>query len=302
MGFIPAQPGPVAVIGATGFIGRALAGRLSAAGVSVTGVSRSAHMPVVGINRWQQLDRLDLAGHSAVINLAGEPIDRRWTAERKQRFHESRVGVTRRLVEHLGQLNHADRPEVLINGSAVGFYGDRGDEILEEEAVRGEGYLADLCQEWEAAALAAEELGMRVALLRTGVVLGKGGAAFEKLRRAFLTGLGGRLGSGRQWMPWIHLQDLTGAVLHVLETPELYGPVNGCAPQPERNANFTRKLAAALNRPALLPVPAFALKLALGGFGSALLASAHAVPSALERTGYVFRFPRLEEALGDLLT
>jgi len=301
MGFIPSPPRPVAVIGATGFIGRTLAGRLSAAGVSVTGVSRSAHVPVVGINRWQQLDRLDLAGHFAVINLAGEPITRRWTAERKQRFHDSRVGVTRRLVEHLGQIDHADRPEVLINGSAVGFYGDRGEEILEEDAMRGEGYLADLCDEWETAALAAEVLGMRVALLRTGVVLGKGGAAFEKLRRGFLTGLGGRLGSGRQWMPWIHLHDLTGAVVHILETPELYGPVNGCAPHAERNANFTRKLATALNRPAVLPVPAFALKLALGGFGSALLASTHAVPSALERTGYSFRFPRLEEALGDLL-
>ena len=297
----PAQSAPVAVIGATGFIGRALAGRLSASGVSVTGVSRSAHMPVVGISRWQQLDHLDLAGHSAVINLAGEPIDRRWTAERKQRFHESRVGVTRRLIEHLGEINHADRPEVLINGSAVGLYGDRGDEILGDDATRGEGYLADLCHEWEEEALVAEELGMRVVLLRTGVVLGKGGAAFEKLRRAFLTGLGGRLGSGRQWMPWIHIHDLTGAVLHVLETPELYGPVNGCAPHPERNANFTRKLASALNRPAVLPVPAFALKLALGGFGGALLASVHAMPSALERTGYVFRFSRLEDALVDLV-
>jgi len=301
MGVIPAQTGPVAIIGATGFIGRTLAEKLSADGWSVTGVSRSAHCKVEGVERWQRLDRLDLSGYCAVVNLAGEPIDRRWTTERKRRFHESRVGVTRRLVEHLDELGHADRPELLINGSAVGFYGDRGDEILEDDADKGEGYLADLCEEWEAAALGAEELGMRVALLRTGVVLGKHGTAFEKLRRVFLTGLGGRLGAGRQWMPWIHLHDLVGAIVHILETPELYGPVNGCAPHAERNADFTRKLAAALHRPALLSVPAIALKLALGGFGSALLASAHAVPSALERTGYVFRFPRLEDALGDLL-
>jgi uncharacterized protein (TIGR01777 family) len=300
MAFSPPS-GPVAIIGATGFIGRALAAELAAAGASVTGVSRSASRQVEGVERWQRLERLDLSGHCAVINLAGEPIDRRWTAERKQRFHESRVGVTRRLIEHLRGIGHADRPEVLINGSAVGFYGDRGDEILEENSGRGSGYLADLCQEWERAALPAEELGMRVILLRTGLVLGKGGGAFEKLRRAFLTGLGGRLGSGRQWMPWIHLQDLTGAVLHGLATPELYGPVNGCAPHAERNANFTRKLAAALHRPAVLPVPAIALKLALGGFGEALLTSTHAIPAALERTGYGFRFSRLEEALGDLL-
>jgi len=301
MAFSSAAPGPVAIIGATGFIGRALAAELAAAGISVTGVSRSAHRPVAGIDRWQQLDRLDLSGHCAVINLAGEPIDRRWTAERKKRFYDSRVGVTQRLIAHLREIRHGDRPEVLVNGSGIGIYGDRGDEVLNESSGRGLGYLADLCFEWETAAMEAEALGMRVVLLRTGIVLGKGGAAFEKLRCAFLLGLGGRLGSGRQWMSWIHLRDLTGAVLHVLETPELFGPVNGCAPQPERNANFTRKLAAALHRPAVLPVPEIALKLALGGFGEALLASTHAIPAALERTGYRFQFPRLEEALRDLL-
>jgi uncharacterized protein (TIGR01777 family) len=292
---------PVAIVGATGFLGRALTRELARVGVPVTGISRAAHGPAAGVARWQTLDALDLSGHAAVINLAGEPIDRRWTAEHKRKFHASRVGVTHRLVEHLGGLEPSVRPGVLVNGSAVGFYGDRGDEVLEESAGPGEGYLAELCAEWERAAIGAEVFGLRVVRLRTGVVLGKGGPAFEKLRRAFLTGLGGRLGSGRQWMPWIHLDDLVGAVLHALATPELSGPVNGCAPQAERNANFTRKLAAALHRPALLPVPAFALKLALGGFGGALLASTHAVPAALERSGYAFRFPKLEDALADLL-
>jgi hypothetical protein len=291
----------VAIAGVTGFIGRELPARFREAGYACTGVSRSAGGTLAGIDRWQSPAALDLAGHQALVNLAGEPVDRRWTEARRRRFHESRVGMTRRLVEAIRSLPEGARPAVLVNASAVGFYGDRGDEVLTESAAPGSGYLAGLCREWEAAACEAEALGVRVVRLRIGVVLGRGGAAFEKLRRVFGAGLGGRLGSGRQWLPWIHAGDLRDAIVHAVGSKRLKGPVNGCAPHPVTNRAFTRMLAAGLHRPALLPVPGFALKLALGGFGGALLASQRAVPAALEADGFHFRYPTLETALADLL-
>lgn len=290
-----------AVIGVTGFIGHGLPALLAEKGMACTGVSRSGSGKVPGIEHWQTPDALDFAGHHAVINLAGEPINRRWNAENRRRFHESRVGVTRRVVEAIRALPPDERPKVLVNGSAVGIYGDRGDEVLTEFSAPGEGYLAELCREWEAAAVEAEALGVRVVRLRTGVVLGKEGAAFEQLFKVFKFGLGGRLGSGRQWMSWIHLHDLRAAIVHSVVSESLSGPINGTAPNAERNRDFTRKFAAALHRPALLPAPAFALKLALDGFGGALLASQHAMPTSLEADGFKFRFPTLESALADLL-
>ncbi len=289
-----------AVIGVTGFIGKGLPALLAEMGMATTGVSRSG-CAVAGVVRWQTPGNLDFAGHHAVINLAGAPISRRWTADNKRIFHESRVGLTRRVVDAIRQLPAHDRPKVLINGSAVGIYGDRGDEELTEASAPGTGYLADLCHEWEQAATEAEELGVRVVTLRTGVVLGHGGEAFEKLVRVFKAGIGGRLGHGRQWMPWIHLDDIRAAIVHAVGSDHLSGPLNGSAPVAERNADFTRKLAAALHRPAIFPVPGFALKLALGGFGGALLASQHARPAALEADGFKFRFPTLESALADLV-
>jgi uncharacterized protein len=290
------------IIGVTGFIGSGLPPLLAAAGIRVTGVSRSGGKPMPHVDGWQKPDALDLNGHGIVINLAGEPIDKRWTARARRGFHESRVGVTRLLVEAIRRLPAERRPRVLVNGSAVGIYGDRGDEVLTESAAPGEGYLAGLCAEWEEAAREAEALGVRVVLLRTGVVLGKGGAAFEKLKSVFKTGIGGRLGPGLQWMPWVHADDLRRAVVHaILPSSGLSGPVNGTAPAPERNADFTAKFAAALHRPAVLPVPGIALKLALGGFGGALLSSQRAVPAALEADGFVFRYPTLDSALKDLV-
>jgi uncharacterized protein len=291
----------VAIIGVSGFIGRGLPALLAARGFSCTGVSRSGGGALEGIDRWQTPDALDPAGHHAVINLAGESIDRRWTEENRRRFHDSRVGVTRRLVETLRALPAGDRPKVLVNASAVGIYGDRGDDVLTESAAPGDGYLAELCHEWEAAAIPAGELGVRVVRPRIGVVLGRGGPAFEKLRLVFKSGLGGRLGSGLQWMPWIHLADLRAALVHAVVSDSLTGAANCAAPQPERNRDFTRKFARALHRPALLPVPGFALKLALGGFGGALLAGQRALPAALEEDGFRFRHPSLESALADLL-
>jgi uncharacterized protein (TIGR01777 family) len=291
----------VAIIGVTGFIGRGLPALLAAEGFACTGVSRSGGGELDGIDRWQTPDALDLPDHHAVINLAGESIDRRWTVENRRRFHESRVGVTQRIVETLRSLPAEGRPKVLVNASAVGIYGDRGDELLTESSAEGDGYLVELCHEWEAAAIAAEALGVRVVRPRIGVVLGRGGPAFEKLRLVFKAGLGGRLGSGLQWMPWIHLADLRAALVHAVVSESLTGPANCAAPQPERNRDFTRKFAGALNRPALLPVPGFALKLALGGFGGALLAGQRALPAALQEDGFRFRYPTLESALADLL-
>jgi hypothetical protein len=295
------HPPRAAILGVTGFIGHGLPVLLEEKGMATTGVSRATTGAVPCVARWQAVDTLDLANHHAVINLAGAPISRRWTEANMRAFHESRVGVTRRVVEAIRGLPAGERPKVLVNGSAVGIYGDRGDVELTESSPPGDGYLADLCREWEQAAVEAKALGVRVVLLRTGIVLGRGGEAYEKLARIFKTGLGGRLGSGRQWMPWIHITDLRAAIVHAVFSEGLRGPVNGCAPQAERNADFTRKLAAALHRPAVLPVPGCALKLALGGFGGALLASQHARPAALEADGFRFCFPTFESALAELV-
>jgi hypothetical protein len=291
----------IAVFGVTGFIGRGLAGLLAENGFSVTGICRAGTGNVAGVDAWQSSAAPNLAGHAAVINLAGEPIASRWTAENKRRFHESRAGLTRRIVEGIAALPEKERPRVLLNASAVGIYGDRGDEELTEHSAPGGGYLADLCREWEDEAHKAEALGLRVICLRTGIVLGNDGDAFRKLATVFKCGIGGRLGDGRQWMPWIHVADQRAAILHALRSGFLTGPLNLCAPHPERNKDFTRKFAAAVRRPAIFPVPGFALKLALGGFGGALLEGQRALPEKLLGDGFRFRFPTLEEALADLV-
>ena len=291
----------VAILGATGFIGRGLPSLLAEKGMACTGVSRSGSGTVPGIDRWQTPATLDFTGHHGVINLAGEPIARRWNTANRRLFHESRVGLTRRVVEAIRKMPAEARPKVLVNASAVGIYGDRGDEVLTEESPPGSGYLADLCREWEAAAMEAEALGVRVVLLRTGVVLGRDGGAFEKLVFPFKLGLGGRLGSGRQWMPWVHLDDIRASIIHALVSESLSGAVNCTAPAADRNRDFTRKLASALHRPAIFPVPGFVLKLLLGDFGTALLAGQHARPAALEADRFTFRFPTLESAFADLV-
>lgn len=290
-----------AILGVTGFVGRGLPALLAAKAIAVTGVSRAATGSLAGIKRWQSPATLDLSGHRAVINLAGESVAQRWTPDACRRFHESRVGATCAVVEAIRRLPPGARPEVLVNASAVGYYGDGEERVLTESAAPGSGYLADLCRAWEAAATDAEALGVRVVRLRLGVVLGRGGPAFERLRRVFRCGLGGRLGTGRQWLAWIHLDDVRAAIMHAVCSASLQGAVNATAPSPERNAEFTRMLGAAMRRPALLPVPAFALKLALGGFGAALLDSQRAVPEALVEDGFKFKFPELEGALAELL-
>ncbi len=293
----------IGIIGASGFIGGALAREAAHRGWRVVGFSRRVREPGDGVAEWRESEPApDCRGLAVVVNLAGESVAQRWTESKKRELEESRVGVTRTLVGILQGLGEAERPRVLVNGSAVGYYGDRGDRELDESADAGEGYLAELCQAWEEAAQrAAEEVaGIRVVRWRTGVVLGPGGEAWQRMRRVFTLGLGGRFGDGSQWMPWIHLDDLVGGMLHAIDH-DLDGPVNGTAPNPVTNREFTRTLAAALGRPAFLHAPGFALKLALGGFGGALLDSQRAVPAKLLLSGYSFRFPTLGKALEDLL-
>ena len=288
------------IYGASGFVGSGLAGMLAEDGFEVTGVSRKGTGKVVGVSRWVKPDAVDFAGCGIVVNLAGSPIDQRWTEKNKREFHESRIGVTEDIIKRIAALPEGERPQVLLNASAVGIYGDRGDEILDEASAAGEGYLADLCDAWEKSADRATPLGVRVIKFRTGVVLGKGGQAYEKLISVFKMGIGGRLGDGQQWMPWIHVEDLRRAMVFCIGSEAAQGPVNGTAPEPERNIDLTRKLAKAVHRWVFLPVPGFALKLALGGFGGALLAGQRAVPAKLETLGFTFRFRKLENALEEL--
>ena len=286
----------IGVFGATGLIGSAVCEVLEARGDSVIRFSRAPRG-----EGWRLSDgELDLTGLDAVINLAGESIGQRWTPAVLARVRESRVGLTEKIVQAIGALPAADRPKVLLNGSAVGIYGSRGEEELPEEAAAGEGMLAELCVDWEAAAEKASAHGVRVVLLRTGIVLGPGADAWERTRFIFNLGIGGKLGRGDQWMPWIHLADEVGGIVHALDQEEVTGPLNLAAPGAVRNRDWTRALGKALRRPTILPVPAFALRIVLGGFAHAVLASARVTPGKLVSTGYPFRFASVPEALGEL--
>lgn len=290
----------VAIVGATGFIGSGLPTLFACEGYQVTGISRRPQSHTPAIHEWQTFDNLKLSDHEAVINLSGESIDRRWTPANRQKFHASRIGTTQKIIAHIADLPAAQRPKTLVNASAVGIYGNRHDEWLCESAPRGHGYLADLCAEWETAALEARELGLRVVLPRIGIVIGREGSAFRKLLTIFRAGIGGRLGTGTQWMPWIHVEDMRSSIVHAVITDSMHGPYNATAPHPETNRDFTRKLAKALHRPALLPVPGFALRIVVGEFATALLAGQRTRPQALEQAGYRFHYAYLEEALSEL--
>ncbi|HEX4228987.1 MAG TPA: TIGR01777 family oxidoreductase [Bryobacteraceae bacterium] len=293
------------ITGATGFLGTNLVNALLAAGneVNYLGRKRSTRLDSrAAYFCWQpgevppldSMPRLD-----AVVNLAGEPIAQRWSAEVKRRIRDSRIQLTRQLVEALGRLKH--KPSVLVNASAVGYYGDRGDEILIESSAPGSGFLAELCVDWEREALRATEYGLRVSSVRTGVVLGRGGGALQRMLPPFRWGLGGQFGNGRQWMPWIHVRDLIRLFIFAAETNRITGPINGGAPEPVRNADLTRALARALHRPALFALPRFALRAALGEMAEFLFASARMVPRAAEDAGFQFEFRELSAALRDLL-
>lgn len=241
-----------------------------------------------------------VSGFDTVVHLAGESIFARWTEARKKSMRDSRVVATQNLAAALAQA--AVRPRVLICASAVGFYGNRGDEVLTEESAGGHGYAADLARDWEMATKAAVDAGIRTVNLRIGLVLSAKGGALAKMLTPFRLGLGGKLGSGQQWTPWIHIDDIVGAIHHALHTESMSGPVNLVAPNPVRNEEFTRVLASVLRRPAYFQIPAFAARLAFGQMADELLLGSERVqPAKLVATGYAFRFAELRPALDDLV-
>jgi uncharacterized protein (TIGR01777 family) len=268
---------------------------------SVAAKQRVPHLKeVFPWNPLQELPPLQaFEGCDAVINLAGESIAGRWTAPKKQLIRDSRVLGTKNLVNALAQLS--SRPKVLISASAIGYYGDRGEETLTEDAAPGSDFLAQVCRDWENEALKAESLGMRVVRLRIGLVLGRGGGTLQALLPLFRVGLGGPLGSGRQWWSWIHRDDLCRLIVQILANENVSGPVNATAPQPVRQKEFAQVLGRVLRRPAFLPTPAFALKIALGEFADGILASQRALPRRAQEMGYRFQFEGLEGALREIL-
>jgi uncharacterized protein len=295
----------ITISGASGLIGRRLLKTLAAEGHTLHVLSRHAGTNLPGGVRLSSWDPSkgeppadSLSDADAVIHLAGETVAQRWTEDVKRRIRESRVTGTRNLVAALKKLPRP--PAILVCASATGYYGSRGDEILTETSAPGSGFLPEVCVAWESEARAAEALRTRVVMMRTGVVLDTRGGALLRMLPPFRMGVGGKLGTGKQWMAWIHLQDLA-ALFHLALDQALSGPINGVAPYPVDNAEFTRTLAAALHRPALLPVPGFGLKMAFGEMSEILLASQRVSPKAAETAGFRFRFPQLAPALADLL-
>lgn len=291
--------------GSSGFIGSALVRELAAEGYEVIRLVRTSSSSGAQGVRWDPeagtVDRRDLEGMAAVVHLAGENIaGGRWTARRKARIRDSRVRGTRLLCDSL--LRADRRPETLICASGIDYYGDRGAVLLREDSPPGDGFLAEVCREWEAAACSAARGGIRVVALRFGMVLDAGGGALSRLIPAFRAGVGGRIGDGKQYMSWIALPDVVAVIRHVLATDSLEGPVNAVAPHPVTNREFARALGRALGRPAVVPLPAVAARLLFGEMADALLLASHrAEPAALLRSGYRFLHPELEEALRALV-
>jgi len=291
------------VTGATGLIGRHLVAKLDRPRALARSPERASASLGIESFAWTSSEPVPpkaLEGVDTVFHLAGEPIaGRRLTAARKQEFRDSRILGTRRIVEALGEA--PKRVRILVSASATGFYGPRGDEELTEESAPGDDFFARLCADWEKEALAANDFGVRVVCVRIGIVLARGGGALEPMRRASNMGFGGPLGSGKQWMSWIHMDDIVGLLLHAAEHAEVEGPLNLCAPDPQRNIDVARAIGHAMHRPSFMPAPAFVLRLVLGDMADIALASQRILPAKALATGYAFRFPKLDGALRDLL-
>ena len=294
----------VAVSGATGLIGSAFVARLRERGHTVRRLVRSARGQQQGDIAWDPahdvLDARALEGTDAIVHLAGAPIARRWTEARKREIRESRVRGTSLLARTVAAL--AVKPRVVLSGSAVGYYGDGGDELLDEHSPSGDDFLAEVARAWEAAAAPMADVGVRLVLLRTGIVLSPNGGALEKLLPPFRLGVGGPIGSGRQWMSWISLHDHLRAMEHALFAEALHGPANLVAPNPVTNATFATTLGRVLQRPAVIPVPGFALELLFGEMAHAtILGGQRVAPHALVAAGFEFAEPTLEGALRAVL-
>ncbi|HEX5909575.1 MAG TPA: TIGR01777 family oxidoreductase [Thermoleophilaceae bacterium] len=298
----------VTVTGATGTLGREVVAELKGRGDHVTVLSRDADRARQTLG--QEVTALEwadpksqappaeaFAGQDAVVHLLGEPIAQRWSDDTKREIRDSRVLTTRNLVAVLRDLDPAERPEVLVSQSAVGWYGARGDEKVDESEPVADDFLAQVCKDWEAEAQAAEELGLRVVRTRTGVVLSEDGGALEKMLPPFKLGVGGPVAGGKQYVPWVHTDDVVGSLLHCLDQGSVAGPVNVTAPEPVTNAELSKALGRVLHRPAFAPVPGLAVKLLYGEMAIIVTTGSRAVPTALERSGYAFRQADLEAAL-----
>lgn len=289
------------ITGATGFIGQVLCARLIEKGYQLTVLSRQpSHAIRATCGRVDTISKLDelrgAQGFSAIINLAGEGIaDRRWSDSRKQALRDSRIGLTESLVQVVR--TWGERPDVLVSGSAVGFYGDQGERNVTEQTPPNDEFTHQLCRDWENAAMELASDGVRVCLSRTGIVTGRNGGFLQPMLLPFKLGLGGKLGNGRQFMPWVHREDVVAGLLWMLETETAEGPYNMVSPNPVSNAGFTRALARGLHRPAVLPAPALALKLALGEMSRLLLTGQRAIPEKLLEQGFSFHYAELDEAL-----
>lgn len=293
--------------GATGFIGQFLVRKLLASGHNVCYLGRRRSRTLdtrAAFFQWTDIERtpapLEVVPRiDAIVHLAGEPIAQRWTPEIKQRIRSSRVEGTRNLVNAIGELKH--KPPLLVSASATGYYGSRGDEVLTETSAPGTGFLADVCVEWEREADRAREFGLRVAHIRIGVVLGQEGGALAQMLPPFRMGVGGRIGDGRQWMSWIHRDDLVRLFEFALTNEAAPAVLNGTAPEPVTNAVFTAALARVVHRPAIFPIPKFGLRLAFGEMSEFLFDSLRVLPAAAQTAGFSFEYNRLDAALESLL-
>lgn len=297
----------VTVTGASGFLGRRLVDHLSAGGHELHLLGRTLRKglpPKAEFSLWgpsngpppaQAIESAD-----AVIHLAGEPVAQRWTPHAKRKIRSSRVAGTANLARAIAQATHP--PHALICASAIGYYGDRGDEELTESSSPGSDFLSQTCVEWEKAAEAAARAGTRVVWIRIGLVLGEGGGVLDRLLLPFKLGVGGRLGPGTQWMSWIHINDLIGLILFALENPGIIGPVNATAPAPVTNAGFTSALARTLRRPAIFPVPLAAIRLLFGEMATVIVSSQRVLPSAAQAAGFRFQFTEVQQALQNILS
>ncbi len=294
------------ITGGLGFIGRHLSDFFLSRGHQVTAVGTRPDQNLINDENFRYISadttrkgawQDALQDTDAVINLAGRQIYKRWTKTYKQLIYDSRILTTRNLVESLP----ATKPIILCSASGIGYYGDRGDDILTERETVGSDFLAGVSRDWEAEALRAEEKGVRVVTARFGVVLGKHGGAMEKMVPAFRLFMGGPMGNGRQWFPWIHIEDLVLAVNFILEHEDIKGPINFCAPNPVTNRDFANAMGHVLRRPAIMPAPSFMIRLVMGEFGDLMLFSQRAMPEKLMDYGFTFKYPEAEGAIRDIV-